>query len=74
MTVWEAQGLLSVILRAKPVCRGLRVIRCSSWPEGLAGLELGKKMAGAVGFEPTMRDPKSRALPLGYTPVEIKVG
>jgi hypothetical protein len=33
-----------------------------------------QKVAGAVGFEPTMRDPKSRALPLGYTPAEIKMG
>ena len=30
-------------------------------------------MAGAAGFEPTMQDPKSRALPLGYAPV-FKMG
>lgn len=32
------------------------------------------QMAGVDGFEPSMADPKSAALPLGYTPIGSIIG
>jgi hypothetical protein len=45
------------------VSPGKRPITTRAW-----GVRL-KPMAGAVGFEPTVADPKSAALPLGHAPV-----
>ena len=58
---------------------GSRMIIKASGSDGIKGdfekiaaneLQSATTMAGVAGFEPTMRESKSRALPLGDTPIK----